>query len=94
VRQNGLASDAADRNVQRANRRADRARFGPARVGEIALARAILVARHAVVVLAEIGRRMAEVDHVAAVRAARRASAGPASGGVDRLPSGALSRCG
>src|ERR1044071_4115375 len=46
--------------------RADVARLGAALVGEIALVRAVLVAGHRRIVLAEVRRRVAHVEHQAA----------------------------
>src|SRR5437016_5466317 len=48
--------------AERLDRRADRACLGASGVGQVALLRAVLVAGHLIVVLAEIGRRMAEVE--------------------------------
>jgi hypothetical protein len=57
----------ADRNAEPLQMFADSLRFGASFVGEIALGCAILVARHSGVVLAEVGRRVAHVEHVAAL---------------------------
>jgi len=54
----------ADRDAERADGGSDRARVGAPRIGEIALIGAVLEARHALVVLAEVRRRMAEVEDV------------------------------
>ena len=48
------------------DRRADRPRFGASCIGQVALARAILIAGHLVVVLPEVGRGVPKVDHQAA----------------------------
>ena len=58
--------NALDRDAKVADRRADRAGVGPTLVDEVALAGAILVALHPLIVLAEIGRRVTEVEDVAA----------------------------
>src|ERR1041384_4681428 len=56
----------AERDAEALHVRADVARLGAALVGEIALLRAVLIARHRRIVLVEVRRRVAHVEHQAA----------------------------
>jgi hypothetical protein len=62
ARENG-----ADGDAKLLDRGADRTRLGATGIGEIALLRAIRVVGHRLVVLTEVGRRVPQVQHVAAL---------------------------
>src|SRR5262245_65860576 len=57
----------ADRDPELADRRADRTGIRAPLLGQVALRRAVLEARHLRVVLREVGRGVAEIEDVAAV---------------------------
>src|SRR5262249_40054725 len=59
--------DGADRKLETSNLRTDCARLDASLFGQVPLLAAILERRHRLVVLAEVGRRVAEVDDIAAV---------------------------
>jgi hypothetical protein len=72
--------DRSDRDAQVAQRGRDAARLLAAGVGEVSLLRAVGVVRHLLVVLAEVGRRVAQVEDVAAL-AQRGQKGGPSRSG-------------
>src|SRR6185295_600541 len=89
----GAGEDLADWDGEALQVRTDLACFGAALLGEVTLVRAVLVARHRGVVLAEVGRRVSHVEDQAAFAELRHARRIDLRGGFEGKEKQAAEQC-